>query len=178
MHINLLGTKEIDMSQISAEHTVNAPIAEVWAALADFGGVHRFHPAVERSPIINGQRTGLGAQRTCYFYDGNSLTEEISRFQKGKAIVVDIIEGSMPLTNARRVTSVEAIAPNETKVTVKMDYQPKFGPLGVLMNAFLIRPKFHSMVQQMLAGLAQHVETGAIIGENGVVRMPAVMSYA
>lgn len=56
----------------------------MWETLADFGNVHLFHTMVERSRLIGGRQCGLGAKRTCEFYDGRGrVEEEITGWQEG-----------------------------------------------------------------------------------------------
>lgn len=160
------------MPQVQAQRTINGPNSQVWAVLADFGGVHRFHPAVERSPITNGTPTGLGSRRTCHFYDGNALDEEIVEFNEPHRMVVSVGEGPIPVNNLLATFTLEAVTPEQTTVTVAMDYAPKFGPVGAVMNALLLRRKIAGLLESVLSGLAAHVETGVLIGKNGE-KLPA-----
>lgn len=160
------------MSQISVEKLVDAPIDQIWSILADFGGIHRFHPAVERSPIVNGVASGVGAQRTCHFYDGTSVTEEVRAQAEGASMQVAIIEGSLPLDDILADISVEAVGA-KTRVRFDFDYEPRFGPVGKLMNAAMIRPKFRKLLGQVLDSLEIHAKTGQLIGKDGVVAAAA-----
>ncbi len=44
-----------------------------------------------------------------------------------------------------------------------MDYDPKFGPVGWLMDAVMMRPMMAGMFDQVLAGLEHHLRTGEIV---------------
>lgn len=155
------------MSQIQVEHTVHAAQARVWAALADFGGIYRFHPRVERSPLLSEQAQGVGAQRRCEFHDGNQVVERVSAIEQGRSITIDIVEGSMPLARARAKISLEPIDAQRTSVVFDMDYDPKFGWLGKAMDRVMMRAQFKKILGEVLEGLDTHLATGAVIGPDG-----------
>jgi uncharacterized protein YndB with AHSA1/START domain len=157
-----------DMSQVVLEHTISAPLSKVWDALADFGGIHKFHPGVDRSPIINDKGTGCGAKRTCHFYQGMAITEEIIEFKPGESLTIAVPEPPMPVEDMRTIFAVQQLGPTQTKVIVEMSYRPKLGPVGALMNAVVLRGRIRSLVGKVLEGLQRHLETGAYIGKNGV----------
>ncbi len=161
------------MSSITITRTVEAPLNQVWSILADFGGVYRFHPYVESSPLIAGQASGLGATRQCNFYDGNQVVEKVVGFEAERSMKIDIIEGSMPLACAQAVLEVEALDASRTRVTATMNYEPKYGPLGWLMDRMMMRRMFKRLFGDVLAGLETHANTGALIGEGGRVQAAA-----
>ena len=155
------------MSQITIQRTVNAAPSKVWAALADFGSIHRFHPAVKASPIINGLDSGKGAQRTCQMYNGMNVTEEIVEFNEGESMTIDVLSGPIPVNDMRGVFRIAEVDDGATRVTVEMSYRPKFGPLGSVVNPLMIRPSIRRLLGQVLAGLQKHLETGVLIGRGG-----------
>ena len=85
------------MTSISLSRTIQAPADRVWDILADFGGVHLFHPMVESSPVTNGQDTGLGAERRCELYNGAEANEEITSFNpERRNLVITVHEPAPP----------------------------------------------------------------------------------
>ncbi len=56
---------------------VNISADKLWAVLNDFGGIDRYSPTIQNSPLIGDQNSGLGAKRKCEFYEGGSVVEEI-----------------------------------------------------------------------------------------------------
>ena len=147
------------MSQVTVTHLVHAPAAQVWEALADFGGIHRFHPGVLRSPIINDTPTGLGAVRTCHFYGGGEATERISALTEGRSMVVDVLSGPMPFEDVQATFSVDSVRPNKTNVSIEMDFSADGTP-----NLDGLRAQLGAGLGAILKGLATHLETGALIG--------------
>ena len=162
------------MSVVTVSRAIPAPAKRVWEVIADFGAIHRFHPYVERSPIVEGTRsTGLGAERVCHFYDGNRVHERVVELEEGKLLSIEVLGGTMPLAEA--VARIE-ITPRDdaaTDVSFTMDYTPKMGLLGKAMDALMMRRKFNQMLSELLAALEEHVVMGRII-QKGFVPSKAV----
>jgi hypothetical protein len=47
-----------------------------------------------------------------------------------------------------------------TLVRQRMEYELKFGPLGKLMDAIMVRRKWNAGIKGFFAGLKRYVETG------------------
>lgn len=153
------------MSTVTTDRTLDHEPEAVWAALADFGGIYRFHPLVHSSPISPGApATGVGAERTCHFNDGNHVLERVVEFEEGSHLVVDIVEGSMPLQSARARMEIRPASNGKTTITMRMEYIPKFGLLGKAMDALMLKRKFASILDGVLAALGEHLKTGEVIG--------------
>jgi len=155
------------MSRISINRTVDASSPEVWEILADFGGVHRFHPLVERSPLLSDNNSGVGATRRCEFYDGKSITERVIDWTEGRSMRVAIIEGDMPMDEAVAELSVRPIEGGRSEVTMTMEYEPSFGFAGKIMDKLMMRFMFKNMCGKVLDGLDTHARTGSSIGKKG-----------
>jgi Polyketide cyclase / dehydrase and lipid transport len=51
---------------VSVKERLDAPIERVWEVVGDFGGLKRWHPAVERCEMFG---SGIGARRVLHFRD-------------------------------------------------------------------------------------------------------------
>ncbi|MCH9684072.1 MAG: SRPBCC family protein [Deltaproteobacteria bacterium] len=152
------------MATIQINRTVSHLPEAVWAAFADFGGVHRFHPMVEHSPLHeSAPQQGLGAERTCHFYDGNEVQERIVRWTDQQAMEIEVFGGSMPLRDANVRIELSPRG-NGTTVQISMHYVPKFGVVGRLMDTLMIRRKLSSTLGLLLDALDEHLRTGKPIG--------------
>lgn len=156
------------MSQIHVSKITDVESGKIWSILNDFGGVYRFHSKVESSPILNNQASGLGAERQCVFYDGKTVTEVVSGHQEGELIEVRVTKGSLPMKDIVATFRLSATADGGTQIDADVDYTPKFGPLGLIMNWMLMRPQFRKIFVDLLDGLEVHAKTGALIGKDGV----------
>lgn len=157
------------MGKVSIDQVIKASPDEVWRALADFGGVHRFHPMVESADLLSEKNGGLDAIRVCNFYDGGSVKERVSAWKDGEHMRVELSEFSMPLKRATATLQVAPVGTNAARVTFALDYTPKFGPLGALMDVLMMKAMVNRMMKSVLKGLDEHVRTGALIGEKGVL---------
>lgn len=156
------------MRTVLATRTIDLEQTQLWNILDDFGGIYRFHPAVERSPLLGRQRSGLGARRRCEFYDGSQVVEEIIDYQPGQQLTVDIVEGSLPLEQAQGTIALAPLQDGGTEVSFRIDYKPKYGPLGAVMDALVMRRSFRKLLARVLEGLETHARTGAVIGKDGI----------
>lgn len=152
------------MAHVISSQIVNAPVEAVFAAWDDFANIDRFNPAIQKSEQLDGTPSeGLGAGRQCTLGDGkNYIRERVIEHVKNKRLVVDIYEGTVPIKSAKGTFTFEVVTPERTKVTMRMDFTPKFGLLGKLMIP-MMKPQFRKNVRDMLAGNAAYVERGEVV---------------
>lgn len=153
------------MATLNFETTVNASKDKAWKVLADFAGVSIFHPSVPKSYAINGTGdTGLGAERRCELSsDGQKFVEErIVRFVDGHEYDVEIYGGNQlpPVNNFLATIGIEAIGANQTRVYMKVSYQPKWSIIGTVLNMVMIKPFLTKALNGILVGFKHHMETG------------------
>lgn len=154
------------MSTVTVEREVDASVAKVWEVLSDFGGIYRIHPYVDRSPLLTEQLQGVGTERVCHFHDGNHVKERVTEWTPGESMTIEIVEGSMPLKRATANIRLEP-AHEGTRVYFTMDYDPKWGLMGKVMDAMMMRAQFRKILDQVLVGLETHIHTGAVVGKDG-----------
>ncbi len=154
------------MHQLSYTTVVHAPIDRVWETLADVGSIANWHPGVARSPVLTAKRTGLGATRRIELYDGSTSVEEVTSLDEGRSVTVLMSEHSMPLAYGAATFAVTADGDDRTSVTMTMDYEMKYGPLGWLLNTLMLRRIMTKLLASVLAGLNHHMVTGEHIGQD------------
>lgn len=143
------------------------PPQQVWKTLGSFQSVDRYHPLVERVSSNNNLDQGLGAHRTCHFYDGTSVDEEVISWEEGKSFEVRLSKFSMPLKEAVGRITLTALEDGTSEVSLGMEFTAKGGPAGWVMAQVMMKPMMIRMVKQVLAGLELHLQTGRSIGRNG-----------
>ena len=152
------------MHEVQVARTIDVPADEAWKIIDDFGGVHQYHPLVERSPIKNGVASGLGAERVCHFDNGDAITERITGYEAGREYTVEIIDmGKFPLKVAVGTIGVSPAGQDRSTVRFDFRFQPKFGPVGWLMGKTMMRSQFRKILGNVLAGLETHAKTGTIV---------------
>jgi len=154
------------MSLITITHTYPQSPSEVFAALNDFAGVHRFHPLLESSPLVDGTpASGPGSERVCQLYDGNTLHERIVEAELNKSLTVEIVDTSMPMAKGGGRFDLAPTAAGGTEVTMTMDFELKMGLLGKALDMLVVGRKFKGNLELLLAALGEHLDTGADIAK-------------
>jgi len=153
------------MGQVTIERDFpGVPRQRVFELLADVGQIHAMHPFVERSPVPQGKPDrGEGAERVCHFYDGNQVSERVVRVVEGQLLEIEIFAGTMPVDDARVLLELADLDDGGACVTMSMRYRSRYGMLGSMMDALVMRRKFASMLELLLAGIHEHARTGAVI---------------
>lgn len=133
----------------------------------DFGSVYKYNPAVEKSEILGGKPTGVGAKRVCHFYDGSSLKETITQYTPNQGYSFTLSDFSLPLKHAASRFEVTPLGPQDSQLSITLEFEPKFGPVGWLMTKLLIRPKLANALQGIAKGLDDYLTTGQVVGVKG-----------
>ena len=153
------------MSHVQQPRVIDAPIAPIWEAVSRMGAVQDWHPNVARAVVLTDHDTGIGASRRVEFQDGNSLVETVieeseQRFTTAK------MTGSSVLKHAVVTISTRERSADTTEVTFSLDYTLKYGPIGWVMDAVMMRRLFHRAFDMALEGLAYHLETGDLVADS------------
>ncbi|MFZ5524286.1 MAG: SRPBCC family protein [Pseudomonadota bacterium] len=151
------------------EKLIHAPKAVVWEKLADFGNVSIFHPMVEHSALLNNQQCGLGATRSCTFYDGKSVEEKITDWQEGRSLTIAITRGDMPVKSANIRMSLHNAGSNTTRVRIDGEFAMKSGIADTIIGPLMMKPMMRKMLGDVLKGLDAHCQTGKKIGKGGAL---------
>lgn len=149
------------MTHISSEIRLNAPKEKVWAIWADLGGIQNFHPGVKKSYYTSEKKEGVGASRVCEFIPMGKVEESVTEWREGEEMTLAVFpkEKAPPFKTAHGRFALKPDGQG-TVVTFAFDYALKFGPLGRLLDALMVRPQLRKAVPEILLGLKHHVETG------------------
>ena len=157
------------MQKISKTVTMEIPATKIWEIMADFQGVDKYHPIVERVDQIGTKETGLGAMRVCNMYDKSSVKEEITHWVERKELTVKLTEAGIPAKSANATMRVEPSGAGHSEVTLEMELDMKYGILGKAMAAVMMRPMMKKIFGKVLKGLNDHASTGQLVGKDGVL---------
>jgi hypothetical protein len=146
-------------TELSHSVQINAPTAVVWRVLADLEAVQYYNGAVQKASYLSGQREGVGAGRKCFVKEG-VLTEKVVGWDSGRSIEMELISSPWPVAFMRWKTEL-AEQSGGTLVRQKMRYKLKFGPLGSLLNAMVMRGKMDRQLNGIFANLKTYVERQA-----------------
>lgn len=151
------------MSKIINEIWIDAPRQKVWdQALKDFGSIYLWNPNVTTSHTTNNKPTGLGAERHCDLtLAGASVEERVLKWDDGRMMQVLITDGAKtpPWTNP--TANIELFDENGgTRMRMTFEYGMKYGPIGALMDRFMVKPQFGKALAALPVGLKYYVENG------------------
>jgi ribosome-associated toxin RatA of RatAB toxin-antitoxin module len=127
------------MTRITTSRSVNVPAAVAWDVVTDHELYGDVAPNLSSVAVVHGADEGL--VRRCVDADGNEWTETCTRWDEGRAFAVAVdVEGS-PF-HRRLFTRFEGEwrveeRPEGALVTVEFDFDPRFGPLGVLVSRYV-----------------------------------------
>ena len=154
------------MGAFSTEIRINAPKEKVWGVLADLGGIYKWNPGVSHSRSTSEASGGEGATRHCDLANPKGYLEERAfDWREGEGFKIDIYESSFPIE--RNVVEFSLRADGDgTIVSVSPDYQLKFGPIGALIDKLVAGRQLRKGMENLLAGLKYHVETGELVGDS------------
>lgn len=148
------------MAKVTTRRTIDAPAADVWESLDDYGGIAKWNENLAASGILPGSaQTGLGAKRQCDLKaDGSEyLRETITEYVPGKKLGLVIDDTTMPMKGASCLFEVRPISPTRSEIIFTMDFKPPMGPIGMLMLP-MMKPMLRGKMAKALEGNARHVE--------------------
>ncbi len=139
----------------SVERTrlLRASPAQVWAKLADFGGLSLWFGVARRTTLLNDLREGVGMSRRVDS-PGVSLVETVVHWEPERALHYDI-EGLPPLIGAARSHWALTEAEGGTEVALRIDAWPAAGRLGKLFYRAAGKHVFAVTAELLLFSLAR-----------------------
>jgi ribosome-associated toxin RatA of RatAB toxin-antitoxin module len=146
------------MATIHNEILIKAPIEKIWAALTNLELLEKYDPTVKKSRLITKQPTNIGSARRVEMQDGkNWFEEKLTVFEPNRSLTFELTACSFPIHKLKHSYTFEQV---DDKVRVKqvMDYKVKFGVLGKMMDAIIVRKQSDTGVKKFFAGLKSYTE--------------------
>lgn len=148
------------MQSTTVHRIIDADLKTVWPLLADVTQIAHWHPSIATVDLLSPKPTGLRAARRCNFKDGTSVREEVTDLDEGTRIRLRLTEFSVPMKRLEVQFETVPTTGHATAVTLSLHYIVKFGILGRLLGATLMRRELTKMAGKMLDGLADHAVSG------------------
>jgi uncharacterized protein YndB with AHSA1/START domain len=136
---------------------IDASPAQVWAALARLDALHEYDPGISSSALRSEQQSGVGADRHCDIKGGGWFRERVTAWKPDRALEFTLYDCTLPVRSLRHHY---ALTPERggTRVEQTQEYTLKFGLLGVVLDALVVRRKWDAGIKAFFAGLKRHVE--------------------
>ena len=156
------------MTTVRVTRTIDASSSKIWTVLSDFSNIQIFHPGVEAVDQLSEVDRGLGAERRCNLYNGSSAVEKITSWDDERHFFTcTVTEMAAPILDVTARMGVNKIDSHRSEVYLEMNYVPKWGMFGKIIDVLVLRMAMRSVFNKVLKGLELHVETGELIGKNG-----------
>jgi hypothetical protein len=143
---------------------IEASPALVWAVLARLDALHEYDPGIANSVLRSEQQTGVGAERQCDIKGGGWFRERVTTWKPESEIEFTLFDCTLPVRSLRHHYT---LAPDRggTRVQQTQEYALKYGPVGTVLDALVVRRKWDAGIKTFFTGLKRHVEaSGAPAG--------------
>ncbi|HXU06791.1 MAG TPA: SRPBCC family protein [Polyangia bacterium] len=147
------------MTVLENEIRIDAPPEKVWSALASLDALAEYDPGVSKAEVVSETKQGPGAARKCDLAPGGWFKERVGTWRPNEALSFELYECTLPVRALRHSYTLVADA-GGTVVRQRMEYRLKFGPLGTLLDALIVRRKWSAGIHGFFSGLKRYVESG------------------
>ncbi|MGH1345811.1 MAG: SRPBCC family protein [Nannocystales bacterium] len=146
------------MANVEIHETIHADAERVWAVIGDYNNIHVFHPFVKRAEQLCELGRGVGAKRRCHLGNGSSQDEEVVEWTEGESIRVRSDDAALvdDVVGGMRVRALDA---HRSEVTIDMQYKPRWGVFGRLIDVLVFRLLFRAILGKVGRSLRQHIES-------------------
>ncbi len=151
------------MTTVTKNKQLTVPRATAWQVLQDLGAVYRYNPFVKSAEMISDRKCGVGARRKCVHHDGTETLEVVTGWVEGRSMDIAITESALPVTSAWAHLSLSDVR-GQALVTMTVNYVPRWGVIGQLLDSMLLRDKLGERLETMLDGLDRYLATLAVTG--------------
>jgi ligand-binding SRPBCC domain-containing protein len=148
------------MTVLENQIRIEAPPERVWSVLASLDALANYDPGVSEAEIVSEAKNGPGAARKCDLAPGGWFKERVGTWRPNEALSFELYECTLPVRSLRHSYTLVPDA-GGTVVRQRMEYRLKFGPLGRLLDALVVRRKWDAGIRGFFSGLKKYVESGA-----------------
>ena len=149
-----------DITIIKGSTIINDSINTVWNIIKNPEYIHLYHPLIKDSFMLSEKGHGVDSKRKCMLLPMGVMIERITDWQEGVSYTTEVIDGKMlpPFSFMTGTIQLKTIDTHETEATFTFEYKLKYGILGRIMNAILIKPQFRSAPTKYVNGLKNYIE--------------------
>lgn len=146
------------MTELYNSIVIDAPIEKIWGALSQVEELEKYDPTVKTSRAISENKSGAGAKRKVEMKDGkNWFEEKISTWLPNEELSYELTACSFPVQQLRHTYRFEKIG-NSISVSQVMTYKIKYGLLGKILDALVVRKQSDAGIKLFFSGLKSYVE--------------------
>lgn len=147
------------MSYVRVTRNTHASPETCWSLMADFANIDLFNPHLDKSFLFEGSPAhGLGTERQCDLKGGKGyLRERVIGWQQGRSYTVEVFDSTLPVDGT---TTTLGLVPRDAGASLFMEtsYNPRWGIVGFVLDAVVLRRVFAANLAGVIAGLAEKAE--------------------
>jgi hypothetical protein len=147
---------------VQGETVIGAAPGAVWEVLSDFHGVDTWAPIITRVVDIGPTARGVGAARHCDFRRLGGVDEVVAVWEEGRRLSYRVSPLG-PIGASQSSWEIEPVGERSARVKLRFDYDMRFGPVGVLLDALAVHRLLARNLPGALAALKRRVETGRMV---------------
>ena len=151
------------MTTLRHQIRIEAPIEAVWKAVSVLTEVQHYNPTVASARFLSDRREGVGAMRRCELKPKGWVEERVWEWSPPHVIGLEVAASEWPISFMKWTTRLESDG-KATRINQDLDYNIKFGPLGVLMDVLVMRRMLNNGIDEAFESLKLYVEKGARTG--------------
>lgn len=140
--------------------SVDAPPKRVWEVLTRLDALQDYDPAIARATCLPGASSGPGAARQCDLLAGGWFREQVTVWEPHCAVAFELRECTLPV---RRLRHHYTLTPegSGTRVEQRMEYELKYGVVGRVLDALVVRRQWDAGVKGFFVGLKRYAESAS-----------------
>jgi len=158
------------MQTVSATRRIKASQNAIWSLIADVRRIADWHYNIATVDLLSSAPTGIGAARRCNFHDGSNVREDVVAVTEEQRILMKLSEFSVPMKRLELEITLRRLAAEETEAVLTLRYVVKYGILGRILGATVVRKELTGVTTKLLAGLDLHATTGTIIDKDTLLQ--------
>lgn len=86
-----------------------------------------------------------------------NVVERVTHWEDGRAVGLEVAESGWPIRYMHWVTRIEPKGAG-ARITQRLEYAPKYGPLGWLLDKLVMKRKLTATLDDVFARLAKRAE--------------------
>jgi Polyketide cyclase / dehydrase and lipid transport len=145
------------MTTVSHRFETSASPEKLWRCLSNLTLVSDYNPTVLSAQLRGSGNIGVGTLRACELRPKGKILERVIVWEEGKAVGLEVVESDWPMTKMSWITRITPQGSGSVLLQ-DLEYGMKFGPLGWLLNALVMKQSITKNVGGALSGLIQIAE--------------------
>lgn len=141
---------------LEVDKRVKGELEQIWETLTDPKCFSDAAPDIIRVETIAGEAKGM--IRRLHHKSGRSWEEECKEWEPEQRFVMQANTENYPLPVSfiQRITSIQQKQKNIV-ITIRYEYTPNYGPLGLFLDKHQIRPVLKIFATQLIENLAKNI---------------------